>query len=105
MLIKSLEDVLKNYYLCDNCLGRLVSQLLTNETNKNRGKTIRMFFAMLADAKEVEIKKENLYGISLRELKIGKMKKPKCSVCDNFFEEKIESVAEKIIKKLKNIQS
>lgn len=97
--------LLQKYYLCDRCLGRLVAQLLTKTSNKERGKIIRKFFALLYDAGEIEIKKENLCGVNLRFRKIKIDKKPVCFICNNLLEdENLVKKAEEIIKKIKEIE-
>jgi tRNA U54 and U55 pseudouridine synthase Pus10 len=41
--------------LCDHCLGRFYSGLLTGYTNDERGKFIRSIVAMMIDSKTIEI--------------------------------------------------
>ncbi len=101
-MIKKLENLLKSYYLCDHCLGRLFAQLLTGLTNEERGRIIRNFLAMLYEAGKIKILKENLYGVNLR--KKVKIEKPVCFICKNFFEEKLDKVIERVLKVAKEYE-
>ncbi len=104
-LLNSLIEVLGKYELCDNCLGRLCAQLLSNLSNKERGKIIRHFIAFLIDSgEEIEIKEENLAGIKLRSKKKENIRKLKCFICNNFFDEKLDEFVKKILKKIKGIE-
>ncbi|MEM5843675.1 MAG: tRNA pseudouridine(54/55) synthase Pus10 [Candidatus Aenigmatarchaeota archaeon] len=96
--------VLKNYTLCDNCLGRIFGQVLTGLTNKERGKIIRYFIAFLLDSGEkIEVKPSNFYKIEFRNISLKVEKPERCSLCRNIFEKK-EKIAEKIAEKLKGIE-
>ncbi len=104
-LSRRYERVLKDFFLCNRCLGRLVAQLLTKTSNKERGRIIRNFFAILYDAGEIEIKKENLYGINLRFRKVEMDKKPVCFICKNFLDdENLTKKAQEIMQKIKGIE-
>lgn len=64
--------------LCDRCLGRLFAQLGTGTTNKERGKSIRIFYAMFfSDEERYEVPKESV----------------PCELCGDIFNE-IEKFAE-----------
>jgi tRNA pseudouridine synthase 10 len=96
---------LKHCYLCDHCLGRLFSNLLTGYSNKERGQTIRRFIAFLIDTGEqIEVLPENLYGIKFRNVKVEVSKPHECKVCKNFFESKIEELAKKALEKFEGIE-
>jgi len=101
-----IDDLLKvlEKNLCDHCLGRLYSRLLTGSTNEERGKTLRTVMAMMIDGKLIDysnIELSNFYGFKFRnEIKI---KKPdKCWLCSNLFDD-LDKFAKNANKKLKNI--
>ena len=102
-VIKILE---KN--LCNHCLGRQFSQLLSGYKNEERGKIIRNFTAMLIDGKLIDYSKinpNNFYGFKFRQNKefAKNLKKEKCWLCNNLFD-KSDSLAKKAVKKLKKIE-
>lgn len=98
-------NVLKENYLCDWCLGRCFANLLTGYSNKERGKIIRQFISFLVDSGEkIEINPANFYGIKFKNVKIKIPQPPKCYICENFFDEKMDEIVEKILKKLKGIE-
>ena len=92
-----MKQLLENYCLCDNCLGRTVAQLLHGVDNKERGKTIRYFFGFLVDSNEAKIKNCNLANIPLRNEK--GVRQEKCYVCRGLFE-KINRIAKKVVSKI-----
>ena len=63
-MIESISKVLEKN-LCDHCLGRLYSRLLTGMTNEERGKAIRKFAAMMIDAKIIDNPKINFNNFSI----------------------------------------
>jgi tRNA pseudouridine synthase 10 len=94
-------EALKAGYICDNCLGRTVGNLLSGMSNKERGKILRHYIAFLIDSGEkLDIDSSNLYGIKFRNAKLKPKKPEKCKVCKNFFLEKIDEVAKGVVKKL-----
>ncbi|MCS7106261.1 MAG: tRNA pseudouridine(54/55) synthase Pus10, partial [Candidatus Aenigmarchaeota archaeon] len=96
--------ILKNYNLCDNCLGRIFGQVLTGLSNEERGRIIRYFIAFLLDTGEkIEVKHSNFYGINFRNIRLKVEKPEECSICKNIFEKK-RKLAEKIASKLKGIE-
>ena len=99
-LLENLEKILKNYYLCNNCLGRLFSQSLPEITNEEKGKIIRNFFTLMHEIGIVKIREENL-SIALKKNFEKTVSKPKCFICENFFEEKINVFVENTIEKLR----
>jgi tRNA pseudouridine synthase 10 len=103
-MIDNISKVLEKN-LCDHCLGRLYSRLLTGMTNEERGKAIRKFSAMMIDAKIIDNPKidySNFYGFKFRS---GiKTKKPdKCWLCSNLFD-KLDKFAAKAYKNTKNLE-
>ena len=92
-------------YICDHCLGRLYANLLTGMTNRERGKIVRRFIALLTDSGEkIKIDDSNLIGIKLRNVRLEKKEVGKCKICGNFFEEKIDDLVEKIVEEVKDIE-
>lgn len=92
--------------LCDHCLGRMYSQLLTGYSNNERGRIIRNFIAMLIDSKSVDysnLDMSNFYGFTFKENKsaVGAGKE-KCWLCNDMFE-KVDAMAQKAHRKLSKI--
>ncbi|MEM5794477.1 MAG: tRNA pseudouridine(54/55) synthase Pus10 [Candidatus Aenigmatarchaeota archaeon] len=97
------SKILKNWVLCDHCLGRLFAQILTGLSNEERGRVIRLFMAFLLDSGEkIDLNPSNFYGIKFRNIKL-ETKPEKCFICKNIFEKK-EELAKKINEKLKGIE-
>lgn len=97
--------VLKEVYLCDHCLGRLFGQLLSGLDNEERGKIIRYYLAFLIDSGEkIDINLANFYGINFRNVKIEIPQPPKCFICENFFDEKIDELVKHVIEKLSKFE-
>ncbi|RLJ07589.1 MAG: tRNA pseudouridine(54/55) synthase Pus10 [Candidatus Aenigmatarchaeota archaeon] len=76
------KEILKNWNICDSCLGRQFAQLGTGFTNKERGKAVRKI---------------------LREKGFEKPLKGKCEICGGFFQE-LDKWSEKIIKETRGIE-
>ncbi|MEM5773029.1 MAG: tRNA pseudouridine(54/55) synthase Pus10 [Candidatus Aenigmatarchaeota archaeon] len=98
-------EILKDGFVCDNCLGRFFAELLSGFSNKERGRILRNYIAFLIDSGEkVEVDLSNFYGIKFRNLKL-EIKEPKsCKICQNFFDKEIDEVARKIAEELKGIE-
>lgn len=97
-------EMLKNP-ICNSCLGRAFASLLSGYSNEQRGKIIRQFIAFLIDSDEkIDVDLSNFYGIKFRNVKIKSEKPKKCKICKNFFLEKIDRLAKKIVKELKGIE-
>src|SRR3989344_4502979 len=108
--------------VCNHCLGRQFSKLLSGHTNEERGETLRKAVAFALDAdlleqkvsndikerihvdlsnfKNFEFRNQNLKEVEWSHYKFS------CSVCNDFFFQnaKISNLAEKIAKKLKNYE-
>jgi len=98
-------ELLKEPFVCNRCLGRQFGNLLSGYSNEKRGKIIRQFLAFLIDSGEkVDVELSNFYGIKFRNVKIKPKKPKKCKVCKNFFLEKIDKTAKKVVKELKGIE-
>jgi tRNA pseudouridine synthase 10 len=91
------EQILKEGYICDHCLGRQFAQLLSGFTNKERGKILRTVAAMVADTRETPMDMSNFHDFTFHTSDIKPGKRKKCIICKNVFE-KIEKYAEKIIR-------
>ncbi|MCD6092601.1 MAG: tRNA pseudouridine(54/55) synthase Pus10 [Candidatus Aenigmarchaeota archaeon] len=106
-MIEKLYKVFENP-ICDECLGRQFSQLLSGTTNEQRGKTLRTFFAMLIDAKgETDnIDMSNFYGFNFHNEKLNNVKIDKpgtCKICNGFFNN-IDFWIKKIVRKMKKYE-
>jgi tRNA pseudouridine synthase 10 len=105
LIEKSVKILEKN--LCNNCLGRFFSGLLSGYTNEERGKFIRTLIAMMIDSKSIDYSKiepSNFFGFKFRINKEFLVSKPgKCFLCNNLFEE-LDDYAKKAVKKLKDIE-
>jgi len=103
-VIKIVLELMKKGRICDNCLGRMFGNLLTGYSNKERGRIIRNFVAMMLDAGEnLDVDLSNFYEIKFRNRKFTAEKKA-CFVCNDFFEKEIDNIVEKIVKKLKEYE-
>ena len=97
-------EILKNP-VCDNCLGRAFSDLLSGYSNEQRGKILRQYIAFLIDSGEkFDVDNSNFYGIKFRNAKLAIKKPEKCKICKNFFIEQIDQLTKNIVKKLKGIE-
>jgi len=85
MIIEKALKILKQP-VCDNCLGRQFSQLLSGFTNAQRGRAIRMAVAMSADAGNASIDASSVPGFKLRN-RPPVSEAPQCSVCFGIFNE------------------
>ena len=93
--------LMKDFYVCDNCLGRAFAELLSGLSNMERGKIIRHYIAFLIDSGEkIDVDVSNFYGIKFRNIKMKPKKPEKCKICKNFFLEKINELAESVVKKI-----
>ncbi len=78
--------IMKDRFVCDNCLGRGFGALLTGLTNEQRGETIRRYLAFLVDSGEnVNVNESNFFGIEFRNIKVKTKESGKCSLCNNLF--------------------
>lgn len=104
-ILETATTAMKEGFICDSCLGRLYSGLLSGMTNEQRGRVVRQFIAFLIDSGEkIEINHSNLYGMKFRNVKIKPEKPKKCEVCKNFFREEIDRIVKKIVKELNTIE-
>ncbi|MEM5879009.1 MAG: tRNA pseudouridine(54/55) synthase Pus10 [Candidatus Aenigmatarchaeota archaeon] len=104
-LEEKIIEALKGGYICDSCLGRICSELLSGFSNKERGKILRLFVAFLLDSGEkIEVDASNFHGIKFRNIKLEARKPEKCKICQNFFLEEIDEIAKRIVKELRGIE-
>jgi tRNA pseudouridine synthase 10 len=85
MIYPVAKKILKKQYVCDHCLGRQFAQLLTGESNRDRGRRIRSALALEYEAKPFQIEKSNFHGYRFRQQPIDPKKPGKCSICGDFF--------------------
>jgi len=102
---ESAINILKKGFLCDHCLGRQFSQLLSGLTNEERGKIIRKYIAFLIDSEEkIEVDTSNFYGMKFKNVKIKPKKSTECIICKNLFQKKTGKLIKQALKKLKKIE-
>ncbi|MCS7122992.1 MAG: pseudouridylate synthase, partial [Candidatus Aenigmarchaeota archaeon] len=88
--MERIEEVLTNFTLCNFCLGRLYSDFLTGLSNEERGKALKLYLALKYDKEgKIKVKESNFFGINFRKIKV-EIKKEKCYICNNFFENEIK---------------
>jgi tRNA pseudouridine synthase 10 len=104
-LEEKIVEALKEGFVCDNCIGRLVANLLSGFSNNERGRIFRYYIAFLIDSGEkIDVDMSNFYGIKFRNVKLDIKKPEKCKICKNFFLEEIDKVANEIAKELKGVE-
>ena len=104
-LEEKIIEILKEDFICDNCLGRFFSELLSGFSNKERGRILRNYLAFLLDSGEkIDVDTSNFYGIKFRNIKLEIREPEKCKICGNFFEKEIDELAKKIVEELKGIE-
>ncbi|MEM5804899.1 MAG: tRNA pseudouridine(54/55) synthase Pus10 [Candidatus Aenigmatarchaeota archaeon] len=93
--------------VCDHCLGRQFSQLLSGYSNGERGAALRKAIAMAIDSGELgheKIDPSNFHGFRFRMAKDFRPAEAKeCAVCSGFFQN-IGKIAEKIAKKVEGLE-
>ncbi|MCK5039541.1 MAG: hypothetical protein KAR87_01060 [Candidatus Aenigmarchaeota archaeon] len=112
MLKEKLQSIFDHALICDACLGRQFAKLLTQTTNEERGKALRMSYALWLDSNE-DSKKEkpsehiltqNMSNYTFKNNKHlscptnNKAKEtPKCLICNGLFEkESMEKLIEQV---------
>jgi tRNA pseudouridine synthase 10 len=91
-------EILRESYICDMCLGRQFGNLLSGYTNEQRGKAIREYLAFMIDSGEkVDADMSNFSGFEFRNAKLKAERPGKCGICKNFFTEKLDGTAKKVI--------
>jgi len=104
-LEEKIIEALKEGFICDSCLGRIIGNLLSGFSNEERGRTLRHYVAFLIDSGEkVDVDLSNFYGIRFRNVKLEVKKPGKCKICKNFFPEQIDRIARNVMKELKGIE-
>ena len=106
-IIDIASKVLSYGYVCDHCLGRQFSQVLSGYSHEERGRIIRTFVAMALDSEDrVKVDNSNLSGFKFRSHKLKPKpdkNKSKCSVCDDFFND-IDRLAKRVADECKDIE-
>lgn len=107
-------DILKNYSLCDYCLGRQFSNLATGTTNLERGQTIKSFLTMKFSSSDSENNVaalqilsqsgSNLSSKFLEKKNIIPKETIDCYICENLLL-KIDSLIEVIQEKIKDFEA
>jgi tRNA pseudouridine synthase 10 len=104
-LEEKVVEILKEGFVCDNCIGRIVADLLSGFSNRERGKILRHYIALLIDSGEkIDADLSNFYGIKFRNVKLDIKKPDRCKICKNFFLEEIDRIATEIAKELKGVE-
>ncbi len=101
-VLETSRKILRNSYVCDHCLGRQFSEILSGYSNRERGYIIRHFLAMEYDSRPFRADKRNFHGIGFRKRKLKPPKPGKCSVCRGLFRE-LEKYAKIVVKKMKGM--
>lgn len=83
-ILDSAREIMLDGYVCDNCLGRQFAQLLTGQTNKERGKALRLVLSMQEEHKDQKVDPANFRDLDFRHKKIKCEKKP-CCICNDLF--------------------
>jgi tRNA pseudouridine synthase 10 len=97
-------ELLKEGYICNQCLGRSFAQLLSGMDNEERGKILRYFIAMSIDSEEnIDVDNSNFFGINFHNKKIKTSKPKKCYVCSDLFKE-LKKKVKPIIDELKKYE-
>ena len=97
---EKIVEILKEEYVCDQCLGRSFAQLLSGFSNEERGKILRCFVAMLIDSgEEIVVDSSNFFGINFHYKKVKSKRPKKCYVCSGLFKE-LKKKIKLIIKEL-----
>jgi len=99
---QKLEKILQKP-VCDNCLGRQFSKLLSGFSNEQRGKILRKYAAFLLDAGEIDVDSSNFYDIKFYNRKIKPKTPKKCYLCGDLFLE-LKKKAKQIEKELKKYE-
>ncbi len=96
--------IMKDKFVCDNCLGRGFGALLTGLTNEQRGETIRKYLAFLMDSGEkLGMDESNFFGIRFRNVKVKGKEPKKCSLCGDLFKN-LKKKVNLIIKQLQKFE-
>ncbi|MBW6451742.1 MAG: tRNA pseudouridine(54/55) synthase Pus10 [DPANN group archaeon] len=106
-LIDITSRILSYGYVCDHCLGRQFSQVLSGYSNKERGSIIRTSIAIALDCGgEIKVNASNLSSFKFRNYKLKAKKSDsdlKCVVCNDIFKD-VDTFAQRIIDETKNLE-
>ncbi len=92
MIEETAIKILSLGYVCDSCLGRQFTKLLSGYSNRERGKTIRKFLAMEYEAGKIKADPSNFAK-----------GKEKCVVCEDLFDN-LPKISDKILKTSRSME-
>lgn len=97
-MLERVKDLLRERYLCDNCLGRQFAQLGSGLTNAERGRAVRLALLLSYEEEPFSIDGRNFAGWRLRKQRLAEVPKKEmgCAVCGGLFEE-LGELAEKAV--------
>ncbi len=101
-VISTAKAIIKKGYICDHCLGRQFSQLLTGITNVERGRIVRAVLAMEYEIKPYKTELSNFWQTKFHTA-ITVPKPKSCWVCGGLFD-RLTSLAERVARKLAGYQ-
>ncbi|MHA1594997.1 MAG: tRNA pseudouridine(54/55) synthase Pus10 [Candidatus Baldrarchaeia archaeon] len=117
-ILEKALDLLRNYVLCDNCLGRQFAYLGTGTDNRQRGAAIKLILTMEAHkmledgdvdrAKEILMtlaingKCDAARGVLSQKFPDCAVENLKCEICGDFFEN-IENVVNRVLEICRNL--
>jgi len=94
-------ELMKSGYICDNCLGRQFAELLSGMSNAQRGKIVRHYVAFIIDSGEnTDVDTSNFHDMKFRNVTLKTKQPENCTVCKNFFLERIDKLTNDIAEKL-----
>ena len=98
-IINLTMEIFKEGYICDHCLGRQFSKILSGYTNKERGFSIRTFIKMsLYESKEID----TIDDVNILK-NMSSESNSKCWVCQDIFKE-LDKWKENIINKINDLE-
>lgn len=102
-IFETAKKILRQGYVCDNCLGRQFGNILSGYTNKERGNVIRLFLAMEFDNSGFKTDICNFHGIRFHKSSVKTKKPGKCIVCNGLFGD-LQKYAKKAARKMKRLE-
>jgi len=117
LILKLAEAILREYPLCDSCLGRQFGNLLTGLSNSERGHAIKLSLAMEAHSRMDEDPEEAIEILSflayngahipavesLQKMGIEVRPFEKCFLCNNFLS-RTREIAKKCLNRVKDYE-
>ena len=103
-LLKTFQVLLKQS-ICDHCLGRSCGHLLSGLTNQDRGRSIKNTIALSIDAGEkIDVCMSNFQHYKFLHITPSMEDIHPCIICENFFLEKINDIASRIVEQISKYQ-